>query len=601
MDKLYRIECDFDNVISPFLYNVTGEFGFTVPATPNFKGTRYIVELPAVYYLKDAAKYPVIAGLARVEAIPASGQFRTIPALNYDDYLNKNLLEFNAAQAGLSFTITNFWTIGSVVRIEDLEDTRDDAFGLSRAFSLAYGIGVNSNPGEAVVTNADTAFTVGFYRFPAGSTGNPFSNDAQLEVYRNGAGELKQEVSDPTQTAYGKMKVRFYSGSAWGSWMNLHYGEVVALETLTFTDSVVGGTLGKKRPVAWLIASETTGSVSDTRIPESNSGLTQIGKDGLGAPFYLWTVTNSSNIFGYWRTTAATAYSSATQYKIKYAGMAGLDLRRKEHNLTGAKSWYWYTFSGDTTIKVATYGPGLTQSIIDSESVRSAVSDVAIFGNLQYLTDAVSGVPTGRALVITTDGYLQIFDFNGTTITAGATYDFTSGTLVTTSHDAVDIEWLQEDATHDYFAFSWIESSPSAEVYFAVVKIAKVDDTFTLVQGPTNAPNKVNKATYGSKILPIANHGFFLYNGEQASAGLNRMLYYKYDSATDTYLRTAQLDGTSYFQDLQAIYLAACRAVGKDDYAGFYLIGRVNAAFNAAGHIPEYGYETEYAYLDQYI
>jgi len=146
-----------------------------------------------------------------------------------------------------------------------------------------------------------------------------------------------------------------------------------------------------------------------------------------------------------------------------------------------------------------------------------------------------------------------------------------------------------------------LKSAPSAECYFAVVKIAKADDTFTLVQGPTAVPEKVNKAIYGAKILPVADHGFIIHNAEQAGAGLARTSYHKYNSGTDEYDPITQLNFSSYFADLQAIYMAGCRAEYQDDIQGHYILGRVNAAYGQAGWMPIYGYETQCAYLDSFL
>jgi hypothetical protein len=118
------LNVDFDNSITEFLYDGTGSYSFTVPASPNFGGTRYLVYLPAVVYLKNAAKLPLISGYTRVEGrLPAAGEFRTIAASNWDALLLKDAIEFPAAAAGASLTMTNYYTVGSTLRTTNVVNT----------------------------------------------------------------------------------------------------------------------------------------------------------------------------------------------------------------------------------------------------------------------------------------------------------------------------------------------------------------------------------------------------------------------------------------------------------------------------------------------
>ena len=116
MATRYRLNVDFDNTIIPFLYEGTGEYTFTVPTSPNFMGSRYVVFLPAVLVLNDISMIPAISGYTRIEGgIPLTGEFRTIAAADYETLLLKDAIEFPAASAGATLTITNFYTIGSTV------------------------------------------------------------------------------------------------------------------------------------------------------------------------------------------------------------------------------------------------------------------------------------------------------------------------------------------------------------------------------------------------------------------------------------------------------------------------------------------------------
>lgn len=116
MDTRYRLNIDFDNTVVPFLYNDVGTYTFTVPSSPNFMGTRYVVFLPAVLMLDEVGHYPAISGMTRVEGkLPADGEFRTITSANYNELLLKDAIEFNSAQAGDELTLTNFYTVGSTV------------------------------------------------------------------------------------------------------------------------------------------------------------------------------------------------------------------------------------------------------------------------------------------------------------------------------------------------------------------------------------------------------------------------------------------------------------------------------------------------------
>jgi len=119
----YRLNVDFDNSIEEFLYNGTGEYTFTVPATPNFDSTRYLVYLPAVLYLKDASKLPAITSYTRVEGrVPSTAEFRTIAAAQWDTLLLKDAIEFPAASAGATLTMTGYYTVGSTIDPADIMD-----------------------------------------------------------------------------------------------------------------------------------------------------------------------------------------------------------------------------------------------------------------------------------------------------------------------------------------------------------------------------------------------------------------------------------------------------------------------------------------------
>jgi hypothetical protein len=119
----YRLNVDFDNSIEEFLYNGTGSYTFTVPASPNFDSTRYLVYLPAVLYLKDASKLPAITSYTRVEGrVPSTAEFRTIAAAQWDTLLLKDAIEFPAASAGATLTMTNYYTVGSTIDPTDSVD-----------------------------------------------------------------------------------------------------------------------------------------------------------------------------------------------------------------------------------------------------------------------------------------------------------------------------------------------------------------------------------------------------------------------------------------------------------------------------------------------
>lgn len=99
-----------------------------------------------------------------------------------------------------------------------------------------FGPGNNADPGDAVVSDADTAFTVGFYRLAAGANGNPFSNDCILKVYRNGGGELQQEAVDPTiAVSFTGFKYRNYISSSWGAWTGLVNQDLKTTDSPTFS------------------------------------------------------------------------------------------------------------------------------------------------------------------------------------------------------------------------------------------------------------------------------------------------------------------------------------------------------------------------------
>lgn len=148
MARRYRLNVDFDNSVVPFLYNTTGEFTFTVPSSPNFMDTRYVVFLPCAILLTDAGQRPVISGYTRIETgIPSTNEFRTIPVANYDEYFLKDALEFPADSAGATLTVTNLWTIGSTVDPDGTNSYSDDRKGCQVYTRKSTGVDTDLNVG----------------------------------------------------------------------------------------------------------------------------------------------------------------------------------------------------------------------------------------------------------------------------------------------------------------------------------------------------------------------------------------------------------------------------------------------------------------------
>lgn len=148
MPKRYRLNVDFDNSVVPFLYNGTGEFTFTVPSSPNFMDTRYVVFLPCVILLTDSGQRPIISGYTRIETgIPSTNEFRTIPVANYDEYLLKDALEFPADSAGATLTVTNLYTIGSTVDPDGANSYSDDRKGCQVYTRKSTGVDTDLNIG----------------------------------------------------------------------------------------------------------------------------------------------------------------------------------------------------------------------------------------------------------------------------------------------------------------------------------------------------------------------------------------------------------------------------------------------------------------------
>lgn len=146
MARRYRLNVDFDNSVVPFLYNTTGEFTFTVPSSPNFMDTRYVVFLPCAILLTDAGQRPAISGYTRIETgIPSTNEFRTIPVANYDEYLLKDALEFPADSAGATLTVTNLWTIGSTVDPDGTNSYSDDRKGCQVYTRKSTGVDTDLN------------------------------------------------------------------------------------------------------------------------------------------------------------------------------------------------------------------------------------------------------------------------------------------------------------------------------------------------------------------------------------------------------------------------------------------------------------------------
>lgn len=121
-----NLAADFDDSIEVTEYNSGLGYTFTIPASPNHRGNRYIVYLPEIPYLMDNTKLPTISGMSRVENIqPATGEFRTVDAANSDIRLAPHMVEFNSAQAGLTKTIL-FWSYGSIINAEDFSELRTE-------------------------------------------------------------------------------------------------------------------------------------------------------------------------------------------------------------------------------------------------------------------------------------------------------------------------------------------------------------------------------------------------------------------------------------------------------------------------------------------
>ena len=174
-DIRYRLNVDFDNSVVPFEYNGTGQWSFTVPATPNFMGSRYVVFLPCVMILNDVSKIPAIATYTRIESgVPGAGEFRTIPAANYSTFILKDAIEFPAGSAGASLTITNLWTIGSTVDPAIGASYSEDRKGVDLYTSKSSGITSDLNlgvlykgpgfinvSGNDININAASAITIG--------------------------------------------------------------------------------------------------------------------------------------------------------------------------------------------------------------------------------------------------------------------------------------------------------------------------------------------------------------------------------------------------------------------------------------------------------
>jgi hypothetical protein len=149
MTKRYRLNVDFDNSVVPFLYDGTGEWSFTVPATPNFQGTRYVVFLPCVLMLTDPGQRPTISGYTRIESgIPSANEFRTIPAADWEEFLLKDAIEFPADSAGATLTIENLYTIGSTVDPDALNSYSDDRKGCGVYTRKSTGVDSDLNVGS---------------------------------------------------------------------------------------------------------------------------------------------------------------------------------------------------------------------------------------------------------------------------------------------------------------------------------------------------------------------------------------------------------------------------------------------------------------------
>jgi hypothetical protein len=143
-DKRYRLNVDFDNSVLPFLYGGAGTWTFKVPSAPNFMGGRYVVFLPCVMVLTEVGKIPQISGFSRVEgSVPASGEFRTIEASNFEEYLLKDAIEFHSSAAGSTLTITNLWTMGSTVAPDIGDRYTDEKEGVD--LFTGRGTGTNSH------------------------------------------------------------------------------------------------------------------------------------------------------------------------------------------------------------------------------------------------------------------------------------------------------------------------------------------------------------------------------------------------------------------------------------------------------------------------
>lgn len=207
----YRLNVDFDNTLTPFLYNGTGSFAITVPASPNFPAsspTRYVVFLPCVMFLSDVSKIPAIAGLTRVETSPGNGNFRTIPAAAYNTYLLKDAIEFNSAQAGSTYTVTNLYTIGSTIPPDVGASFLEDKTGCQLYTTRSTGVNsdlnlgvlkigqglISVNGGEIVVTGIGTV-----------TISADLTNGTWYVFYMDNAGTITYEAT--TATDYTQMPI----------------------------------------------------------------------------------------------------------------------------------------------------------------------------------------------------------------------------------------------------------------------------------------------------------------------------------------------------------------------------------------------------------
>lgn len=153
-----NLQVDFDDSVEVTEFNGGTGYTFTIPSSPNFRGSRYVVFLPEIPYLFDPTKLPTISGMNRVENIlPATGEFRTCDVDFSDVRIAPHMVEFNSAQAGLTKTI-NFWSYGSII---DNEDIMKSTLTITQSNSFTQLKAIYNNAGTWALAKADASATIG--------------------------------------------------------------------------------------------------------------------------------------------------------------------------------------------------------------------------------------------------------------------------------------------------------------------------------------------------------------------------------------------------------------------------------------------------------